>query len=42
MSLKRNYYKNNTIISWEMDCMSVHPLAGQGFDLILKGYKKII
>ena len=40
LSLKRNYYKNNTIILGD-GLHSVHPLAGQGFNLVLRDIKKL-
>ncbi len=38
--LKRNYYKKNTIILGD-GLHVVHPLAGQGFNLILRDIKKL-
>ena len=40
LSLKRNYYKNNTIILGD-GLHVVHPLAGQGFNLILRDIKRL-
>ena len=40
LSLKRNYYKKNTIILGD-GLHVVHPLAGQGFNLILRDIKKL-
>ena len=40
MSLKRNYYKKNTIILGD-GLHVVHPLAGQGFNLILRDIEKL-
>jgi len=41
LSLKRNYYKKNTIILGD-GLHVVHPLAGQGFNLILRDIKIIV
>ena len=40
LSLKRNYYKKNTIILGD-GLHVVHPLAGQGFNLILRDIEKL-
>ena len=40
MSLKRNYYKKNVIILGD-GLHVVHPLAGQGFNLILRDIEKL-
>ena len=40
LSLKRNYYKKNTIILGD-GFHVVHPLAGQGFNLILRDIEKL-
>ena len=40
MSLKRHYYKKNVIILGD-GLHVVHPLAGQGFNLILRDIKKL-
>ena len=40
LSLKRNYYKKNTIVLGD-GLHVVHPLAGQGFNLILRDIKKL-
>ena len=40
LSLKRNYYKKNAIILGD-GLHVVHPLAGQGFNLILRDIKKL-
>ena len=40
LSLKRNYYKKNAIILGDR-LHVVHPLAGQGFNLILRDIKKL-
>ena len=40
LSLKRNYYKKNTIILGD-GLHVVHPLAGQGFNLILRDIAKL-
>ena len=40
LSLKRNYYKKNAIILGD-GLLVVHPLAGQGFNLILRDIEKL-
>ena len=40
LSLKRSYYKKNTIILGD-GLHVVHPLAGQGFNLILRDIEKL-
>ena len=40
MSLKKSYYKKNTIILGD-GLHAVHPLAGQGFNLILRDIEKL-
>ena len=40
LSLKKNYYKKNTIILGD-GLHVVHPLAGQGFNLILRDIEKL-
>ena len=40
LSLKRNYYKKNTIVLGD-GLHVVHPLAGQGFNLILRDIEKL-
>ncbi len=40
LELKKNYYKKNTIILGD-GLHVVHPLAGQGFNLILRDIKKL-
>ena len=40
LSLKRNYYKKNAIILGD-GLHVVHPLAGQGFNLILRDIEKL-
>jgi 2-octaprenyl-6-methoxyphenol hydroxylase len=40
LNLKRTYYKNNTLILGE-GLHTVHPLAGQGFNLVLRDINKL-
>ena len=40
LSLKRTYYKNDTLILGE-GLHTIHPLAGQGFNLVLRDIKKL-
>ena len=40
LTLKKNYYKNNVIILGD-GLHVVHPLAGQGFNLILRDIKRL-
>ena len=40
MSMKKNYYKKNTIILGE-GIHTVHPIAGQGFNLVLRDIQKL-
>ena len=38
--MKRTYYKNNTLILGE-GLHTIHPVAGQGFNLIMRDIKKL-
>ena len=38
LSIKKNYYKNNTLILGD-GLHTVHPIAGQGFNLVLRDIK---
>ena len=40
LSLRRQYHQKNILILGE-GLHTIHPVAGQGFNLVLKGYKKI-
>ena len=40
LSLKRTYYKNNALILGE-GLHTIHPIAGQGFNLIMRDIKKL-
>ena len=40
LSLKRSYYKNDTLILGE-GLHTIHPVAGQGFNLIMRDIKKL-
>jgi 2-octaprenyl-6-methoxyphenol hydroxylase len=40
LSLKRTYYKNDTLILGE-GLHTIHPVAGQGFNLIMRDIKKL-
>ena len=40
LNLKRTYYKNNTLILGE-GLHTIHPVAGQGFNLIMRDIKKL-
>ena len=40
LNLKRTYYKNDILILGE-GLHTVHPVAGQGFNLVLRDIKKL-
>ena len=40
LNLKRTYYKNNALILGE-GLHTIHPLAGQGFNLVIRDIKKL-
>jgi 2-octaprenyl-6-methoxyphenol hydroxylase len=40
LSLRKNYHKNNFVILGE-GLHSIHPIAGQGFNLIIRDIKKL-
>ena len=40
LNLKRTYYKNDTLILGE-GLHTIHPLAGQGFNLVIRDIKKL-
>ena len=40
LNLKRNYYKNDTLILGE-GLHTIHPVAGQGFNLVIRDIKKL-
>ena len=40
LNLKRTYYKNDTLILGE-GLHTVHPVAGQGFNLVIRDIKKL-
>ena len=40
LSLKRNYYKNDALILGE-GLHTIHPIAGQGFNLVMRDIKKL-
>ena len=40
LNLKKKYYKNNTVVLGE-GIHAIHPIAGQGFNLVLRDIEKL-